>query len=370
MSVVANEIVCYGCADMPEADGSTVGGAVDFSKRISFFDMASAGTVDYVSSSSSDTATKIEIAGRDATGVIQTETKTLSGTTIVTGAQSFARLLYGAASGAASGGPLADPGGTTAVGDLAVLAHTRTISGHTAQSGSASKSGATPVVFHLQSGDGATIGTLNYGGLGLVLRITGGTGSGQIRYIAAQYNSSGAYGGSALGADYVVVNRDWTIVPDATSTYDIAPGMVFEISPNQVTAVIRAFSTAAADVPDGSDRVFYEKFFLVNNDTATALTSATVEILSETPSLPSDALLDLGAAGSLDDGGSATNRQTAPSGISFVTQPATISLSNNLPSGSAPNSAGAQGLWARLTLPAGAAAYNGTALLRTQGTTT
>ena len=55
-----------------------------------------------------------------------------------------------------------------------------------------------------------------------------------------------------------------------------------------------------------------------------------------------------------------------------MTQPAFVNVpgAGNLPSGTAPNAAGAQGMWLRLTLPAGTAAYKGSADLRTQGTTT
>jgi hypothetical protein len=42
----------------------------------------------------------------------------------------------------------------------------------------------------------------------------------------------------------------------------------------------------------------------------------------------------------------------------------------NLPPGSAPNAAGSQGVWLRLTLPAGTAAYKGSTDLRAQGSTT
>jgi hypothetical protein len=42
----------------------------------------------------------------------------------------------------------------------------------------------------------------------------------------------------------------------------------------------------------------------------------------------------------------------------------------NLPPGSAPNTAGAQGVWLQLTLSPGTAAYKGSADLRAQGTTT
>jgi hypothetical protein len=76
----------------------------------------------------------------------------------------------------------------------------------------------------------------------------------------------------------------------------------------------------------------------------------------------------------LNDSNTSTNRQTAPaSGAgSFTAQPAFVSVpgAGNLTSGAAPNSAGAQGVWLRLTLPAGTAPYKGSADLRTQGNTT
>ena len=49
MSVTPNNIVAYGSVNMPEADGVAVGGAVDFTKRVAFYDITPAGTVDVVS---------------------------------------------------------------------------------------------------------------------------------------------------------------------------------------------------------------------------------------------------------------------------------------------------------------------------------
>lgn len=365
MSVTKNELVLYGSADMPEADAVTVGGAVDFSKRLSFFDISASDTMDVVSSSASDTATKLVGAGRDSTGAIQTPAAiTLTGTTPVVGAQTFERLLYAAITGASANGPLANPGGTAAVGDVAWYRHTAVISAHTAQAGSANTSGVTPPLFKLQAGDGATIAAKTFAGVGLIIRIKTGTGANQLRSIVDSQN---------YGTDFVAVNRDWSVVPDATSTYDIYEGMLFEISPNAVTAIIRAFSTAAADVAGGSTRTFYEKAFIVNNDTAKALVSAQIEIASDSPSLPGGAALDIALTTALNDSGTVANRQTAPaSGIgSFTTQPAFVSVPSpgNLPPGAAPNSAGAQGVWFRLTLPAGTAAYKGAMDVRTQGTT-
>ena len=92
---------------MPTADGATTGGAINTAIRVMMTDVASNGTVNVVSSSASDTAAVITTTGRDATGTIQSEAKTSNGTTPVSGAQTFERILKSVASG------------TTAVGDLA-----------------------------------------------------------------------------------------------------------------------------------------------------------------------------------------------------------------------------------------------------------
>ena len=367
MSVLPSDIVVYGSANMPEADGATNGGAVDFTRRVAFYDIAPAGSVDVISSSSGDTATKITYYGRDPTGVVQSQTLTLNGQTWVTGSPTLERLLFAALSGVTANGPVADPGGTAAVGDVVLAAHscvlpsgsvTTDASLRTAQSGSANHSGTSPALFKLQSGDGSGVS------VGQIIWTKSGTGSNQLRQIV---------GLSGYGTDVVAVSRDWSTIPDNTTTYKILQGMLFEVSPNPVTAVIRMFSNTAADAATGAQRTYYEKVFVVNNNTGTALTGAQVEVASETPSLPAGALLDIALTTALNDTATVSNRQTAPSsGIaSFVSQPAFVNVSGagNLPSGSAPNAAGAQGVWLRLTLPAGAAAYKGSADLRTQGTT-
>ena len=71
MSVLPSDIVVYGSAHMPETDGATIGGAVDFSRRVAFYDITPAGSVDVISSSLGDTATTIAYSGRDSTGAVQ-----------------------------------------------------------------------------------------------------------------------------------------------------------------------------------------------------------------------------------------------------------------------------------------------------------
>jgi hypothetical protein len=300
--------------------------------------------------------------------VIQNQTLSLNGQSWVTGSQSLERLLYAALSGATANGPAANPGGTAAVGDVALAAHscvmptgsvTTDATVRTAQSGSANHTGTTPALFKLQAGDGASVS------LGQVIWIRSGTGANQLRQIIVT---------SGYGTDVVAVSRDWATIPDNTTTYKILQGMLFEILPNPVTAIIRMFSNTAADGPAGAQRTYYEKVFVVSNNTGTALTGTQIEVASETPSLPLGALLDLALTTALNDTGTAANRQAAPpSGIaSFILQPAFVSVPGpgNLPPGAAPNTSGAQGVWLRLTLPAGTATYKGWADLRTQGTTT
>ena len=271
-------------------------------------------------------------------------------------------------SGATPNGPVDDPGGTPAVGDVALAAHecvlptasvTSDMAARTAQTGSANHSGTAPALFKLQPGDGAAVSP------GQIVWTSSGAGANQLRQIIAV---------SGYGADTVAVNRDWTTVPDSTTTYKILQGMLFEVSPSPVTAVIRLFSTSAADAPAGTQRTFYEKVFVVNNNTNTALTSAEVELAGQTPSLPSGASLELAMTTALNDVGSVSDRQTMPvSGIGpFSAQPGFVGVpgAGILPSGAVPNAAGAQGVWLRLILPAGTTAYKGAIDLRIQGTTT
>src|SRR5689334_22388151 len=124
MSVNPSNLKFYGSVNMPDVDGATTGGAVDFTKKISFDDISPNGLMDYVSSAAGDTAVVITITGRDASGVIQQEAKTLTGTTLVNGSQTFERILKGVVTG------------TTAVGDVAAISHTPLITSHTAQTGS------------------------------------------------------------------------------------------------------------------------------------------------------------------------------------------------------------------------------------------
>ncbi len=148
--------------------------------------------------------------------------------------------------------------------------------------------------------------------------------------------------------------------------------MLFDISPNQVTQNRRPFYNAASDVTGGSNRTYYEKLFTVNNNTTTALTVASILKQAD----PSSGTLQFALTNALNDTGTVANRQTAPvtaiTSFSSGSAPQTINVPSpqNLPSGAAPNAAGAQGVWLSLLLVAGLAAAKTSFTLRATGTTT
>jgi hypothetical protein len=344
MSVLKSQLRIYGSANMPDVDGTTTGGAVTTSNKVVFQDITPTGLVDYVSGSASDTAVVLTVSGRDSTGVIQTEAKTLTGTTKVAGAQSFERLLKVVASG------------TTAVGDTAVLSHTAVVAAHTATAGAAATSTLDATV-SLQTGDGASVAA------GDIFRPTNNLPAGVNFQLREIINISG---------DVISVSKDWAIVPTSATTYDIYQGMLLDLTPNLITQVRRPFYNAAADVSGGSSRTFYEKVFAVDNNTTTALTVA--NILKQVD--PSSGTLEFALTNALNDTSTIATRQTLPSvaitAFSTGSAPQTIAVPSpqNLPSGAAPNAAGAQGIWLALTLTAGLAPAKTSFTMRISGQTT
>lgn len=344
MSVLVSDTVVYGSANMQDVDGAVTGGAVNFATRISFNDIAPAGALSYYSSASADTAVTVTVSGRDTTGIIQTEAKVTTGTTPVAGAQSFERLIKGVVTG------------TAATGDIGALSTTPVVTG-TAQGGAAATATASATIT-LQAGQGASVA------LGQIVRITNNLPAGinfVMRYV------------TAIAGDIISVNRDWGgFVPSSATTYTVNEGFLFEILPNKVTQIRRPFYNASADVLGGANRNYYEKVFVVNNNTATALTSASV-IKQIDPTGATGFQIALASA--LNDTGTVTNRQTLPTvGITAFTAgaaPQTIAVPTvNLPPGAAPNAAGAQGIWLNLQLNAGIAASKTSFTLRTTGSTT
>jgi len=414
------------------------GGQVDFLTGVAFSDITAGDSLDAISSSTLDVKQIVSAAGRDTAGNFVTgKTATLNGQTAVTGlgsTQTFNRLLFlGLSSGTTlTSAPLTAGAtsmtvtaatnfpssgnynilmgreiltvtagqstttwtvtraalGSTATahqsgdsiyllpfGDVAVYDHTAVISAHTMQTGAAQSTGTTPAVAKLQSGDGASVS------IGQLIIVTNNSPAG-VQSMIRQITAITGY-----GTDFVAVDRDWDTIPTSATTYGIYNGwkMPFKVgagvgttSTMQITNIQRFLWGAVADVPAGSQRIYYEKVFVVNNNLATDLTASTIQIASDTPGLPGTAVLDIALAKNANSTFVAINRQTLPtnddtSALTFVTQPAAVNVIANsqaiVHSASAFNAAGAQAVWLRLTLPAGTTAYKGAADLRTQGTT-
>lgn len=362
MSVVASDLIVYGSANMPDADGATTGGAVAFSKRVAFNDISPTGTMSYVSSSTSDTVT-VTLTGRLASGVTTTEAKTTTGQSIVAGAVAFERLLKGIVSGG------------TASGDIAAISSAAVVSG-TSQGGAAAVTGGSgilglPARIRIAAGQGASVST------GQVLMVTNNNPPGIqncLRYIVG----TGTNIDPNASADDLYLNRDWPVIPNTSTTYTVNEGMLWEVLPNQVTEIRRPFYNAVAQASGGSTTTYYEKVFYVNNNTSIALTGVSIQHFSDFPALPGLATIEFALNDGLNDTATTANRQTLPTNgdatsLVFTAgnppQSQSVPGAGNLPNGAVPNSAGAMGIWLKLTLPAGTSAYKGYFTLKANGST-
>jgi hypothetical protein len=363
-----SDIVLYGAANMPEADGATTGGAIDFSKRIEFagsnFD---ATTFDLVSSASGDTAVHLTYQGRDPNMALQSESLVANGHTKVAGTISLAQLLAGVTTGGSIAG-IAVSAGTPATGDIALIAHTLAVTGHIMQTGAANATATTPALANLSAADGELAVP------GMILRTTGGTGANQIRRVL-QVNPGG------LGGDYVALNRNWTAVPDNTTIYEMGLGFCFDLtgsnggvplagSATQTLAITRLFIGATGNYGGAGAATFYEEVFVNNNSTTAALTNARVSMGGISPALPGAAGFNVALALALNDTSTIANRQTGPA-TGFTTYSAggvNVPTPGNLPASlGAASAAGAQKIALQLVLPGGMSGYDGAPTLTVGG---
>lgn len=358
MSVTPNELRFYGSANMNDTDpGGIQGGAVAFNKKVTFYDITPSGLLDYLSDNAADTGCSITAFMRNAAGTIVSEVKTTNGTTIVNGTTTAERLEK------------ITVAGTAAVGNLAVVAHTKVITAHTCSGSASNASGVNPPLVKLQSGDGASVSP------GMIIRFNNNQPAG-IQGLIAEIIDSTSY-----GTDFIAIgaNLNSALLPGGSSTYDIYQGMFCGGTgpagyPNLITEVRRLFYNAAADVSGGSQRTYYEKVFAVNDDTTIDLTTAILTKVSD----PAVGTLNFALELALNGTASVANRQSAPPGgiitsYSVGAGPQAINVPNgsqNLPHGAAPNSAGAQGIWFQWVLPAGTAPSKGSFTEKIAGNTT
>jgi len=325
MSIALSDLKIYGSASMPDDDTPTqIGGAIDTQRKPLFYDVGAA--IQCVSSAGGDTTQTVTLHYRDSAGNKQSEAKTLSGQTPVAFTATPERLLKAIKS-------------ATCAGDVAVEAATAERAG-TAQAG-------TGITITLDAGASASNDFYN----GMVIRLTSGTGNGQIREIIA-------YDGTTKVA---TAGSQWGTTPDATSVFRIAKGMVFDKSPAEILECRRVFYDSGANPAGGATKEYHEKWFLKNTHATLSLTTAVVKEIAD----PSG-LITFMLAASVDDSGtngSGNNRLVAPSG--------TFDNSNkSVPGGGSLAAGSAIGVWGKLTLAGGAAAQKTTYTPQLEGNTT
>lgn len=325
MPITLSELKWRGSAAMPDDDTPTaIGGAIALDKKVHFQDVN--GTVQGVSSAADITQT-ITVTGRDSTGAIVPVVIALNGTTVVTNAQNFERLLKAVKS-------------ATTTGDVAIEAQTAERTG-TAQAGSAGD-------ITLDAAASAVDGAYDF----FVIRLTGGTGAGQIREVIRY-----------TGADKkAVVSRPWGTNPDATTTFRISKGFYFDRSPDEILQVRRPFYNAAANAPGGGAVDYYEKLFAKNTHATLSLLSAKVAELAD-PSASISFALETVVNGT-GTNGAGNNRKVAPSsGVSSFD-----SAEKDVP-GTQLTAGQVIGVWLKLSLADGGAALKTTYTPRLTGNT-
>jgi len=336
MSVTLADLKLYYSLIEPDDDvQSPIGGPLDRQKRPAFIDVG--GTVQIVGSTTVDTTQQVVVHGRDITGAIISETKTLTGVTPAVLSSAFERLLKTIKN-------------AITLGDVAVEGQTGQLSGVLA--------GATLFDVILPTGFSAVSGAFNQ----WVLRSNGTNKSirrvisydGPSRRATVDHPYTTLFPAAAVAGD----NRTGT-----GESFVISKGFFFEKNPVEVIHVRRPFFNAAANVPGGVTKTYYSKMFWENtNGQGLALLSAQV---AEASDPQADIAFALGTAFN-DSVFNAGNRQVAPvSGVSAFS-----SATKVVPGGTGDLKSGSTiAMWLELTLLAGAAAQNNVYVPRLTGQT-
>jgi len=249
MSVTATDIVIYYCQNKPTTDLTTAGGAIDSGVRATFTDIVATDTVEISGTNASDNGV-VTIVGRTAAGIITSENITMSGLTLVSGSQSFERILSATNDASANG-------------DILIR-------------------------------DTSTDATIGY----------------------IYQNESGFR---------------------------------------------RVFYDATAEAAGGSNKTLYDKVFIKNNNTVTALNNVTVtEVVSGIYNI-----VEFGLENIKQSSETTSNRTTAPTGVSVFGSGA-----SGLPQDGYLNPLDYQGVWLKLDLTAGESSQNSFYRLQVDGTTT
>lgn len=198
------------------------------------------------------------------------------------------------------------------------------------------------------------------GGDSMEVTITGRNDQGQIISETLTLNGTTTINGSTTFERIMKATLATAATGTVTITEASGGAELVAFAPGELE-VRRPFYDAQAEATSGSERTYYEKVFLRNNSSSNALLKAIIKE-TEDPT----GLVDFDLEGSLDgsdSNGAGNNRQIAPSGYSFDSIAKDV-VSGDLPTGSA------QGIWLRLTLPAGEDPQNTHFTLQADGATT
>lgn len=136
-----------------------------------------------------------------------------------------------------------------------------------------------------------------------------------------------------------------------------------------VTQIRRPFYNVSADTVDGSDRAFYEKVFVKNNNASSDLLSASISEQSDGVDTAGSGSVEFDLEIAKNDANTSSNRITAPAASGLLNSGTFNSSSKNVP-GTDLAATEAIGVWLKLSLPKGTAATNTTYTLRVSGSTT
>ena len=337
MPIKLADLKLYGSQVMPDDDTVTaIGGPIDRTKRPAFQDVA--GQVQVVSSTTVDTTQQVTVFGRDATSAIVNEAKTLSGTTPVALLTTYERLLKSLKNAITQG-------------DVAVENQTPVLTGNLV--------GCTLDDVTLPGAASAVDGAYNQ----YVLRLTGTSkairriinyvGSTRLATVDHAYPAFFPASGDATGS-----------LVGSGESFRISAGYFFDKLPAEIIQVRRIHYNAAADIPGGATRKYYEKLFWENTNPSLTLGVAQVLEASDPSGLLAFGIATLFGGGDTNGGGN--NRQVMP--VTNVT--GFDSLAKNVPGGTGDLRSGSTlAMWTELTLGAGAPSTKTTYTPRLTGTT-
>lgn len=307
MTIKKRELVLYGSANMPTDDVSTpTGGAIDKSKRVACSPIG--GPAQVVSSDAGDTV-DVTINYLLTDFSIGTETKALNGQTPVLFVNADIVYTFFAS----------NP--NTPAGDVAIEAQTEEF-----QDVIVSDDGE---AFVLPSGASALDDAYNW----MVARVVAGTGAGQINLLID-------YVGSMKKAYYA---QAWVTPLDNTSEVRIARGLFLPAGPTQCEEIHVPGYGISGDPDDlGSTKTFYEKMFLCN-ESAETLSNSEVRLTTNPSSL-----FAFGIGSALNDTvDNASDRTTAPGGVTFNT------ANKSVPGGGGLDAGDAIAVWLKTVIPPG-----------------